>query len=202
MPIVASMGGIAGSQTLTIVVRGLALGRVGTSNALPLLTKEVSVGSLNGILWSVVIGIIAVLWFDDFRLGAIIAAAIVVNLVVGHILMSRFPDTSEGDLSRMRASLVNEARLAAVARSLELGTFVQLGKGEENTQGRDKNSILADTLEAVVAAVYLDGGLDAAYQLIETHLAPQLDTIHTSAANRDYKSQLQERLQERRKWVG
>lgn len=125
----------------------------------------------------------------------------VVNLVVGHILMSRFPDTSEGDLSRMRANLVNEARLAAVARSLELGTFVQLGKGEENTQGRDKNSILADTLEAVVAAVYLDGGLDAAFQLIETHLAPQLDTIHTSAANRDYKSQLQERLQERQAQV-
>jgi ribonuclease III len=121
----------------------------------------------------------------------------VVNLVVSHILMSRFPDTSEGDLSRMRANLVNESRLAAVARSLALGNFVQLGKGEESTQGREKNSILADTLEAVVAAVYLDGGLDAAFKLIETRLAPMLDTVHTSAANRDYKSQLQERLQER-----
>lgn len=120
----------------------------------------------------------------------------VLNLVIGHILMTRFPNTREGDLSRMRASLVNESRLAAVARTLELGRFVQLGKGEDSTQGREKNSILADTLEAVIAAVYLDGGLDAAFELIETHFTPQLDTVHTLAANRDYKSQLQERLQE------
>lgn len=83
MPIVASMGGIAGSQTLTIVIRGLALGQVGASNAASLLRKEVAVGTLNGVLWSIVIGMIAVLWFDDFRLGAVIASAIVVNLIVG-----------------------------------------------------------------------------------------------------------------------
>lgn len=125
----------------------------------------------------------------------------VLNLIVGHILMIRFPDTREGELSRMRAGLVNEFRLAAIARTLELGACIQLGKGEAQTHGRDKNSILADALEAVIAAVYLDGGFDAAYALIQAHFTPLLDTIHTPAANRDYKSQLQERVQERREFI-
>lgn len=81
MPIVASMGGIAGSQTLTLVIRGLALGRVGSANARRLLFKELAVGLLNGILWALVVAAIAILWFDDFRIGAIIGAAIVVNLI-------------------------------------------------------------------------------------------------------------------------
>jgi ribonuclease-3 len=125
----------------------------------------------------------------------------VLNLAMGHILMDRFPGTHEGELSRMRANLVNESRLAAVARTLELGRFVRLGRGESSTNGREKNSILADTLEAVIAAVYLDGGLDAAFTLVETHFTPQLDRVHTPAANRDYKSQLQERLQEQQRDV-
>ena len=119
----------------------------------------------------------------------------VLNLVVGHILMKRFPDLKEGDLSRMRASLVNESQLAVIARMLDLGNYIQLGKGEEQSNGREKNSILADTFEAVIAAVYLDGGFDAAYEILETHFSPLLEAIHLPGTNYDYKSQLQELVQ-------
>ncbi len=82
MPIVASMGGIAGSQTLTLVVRGMALGHVGDSNMRWLLNREVVVGFLNGLLWALVVSGAAVLWFDDLVIGGVIAAALVINLVV------------------------------------------------------------------------------------------------------------------------
>ena len=94
----------------------------------------------------------------------------VLNLVIGHILMQRNPDLKEGDLSRIRANLVNEAQLARIARWVDLGSFIMLGKGEIQTQGREKNSILADTFEALLAAVYLDGGFDAAFKIIETNI--------------------------------
>ena len=81
MPIVASMGGIAGSQTLTLVIRGMALGQLGQSNAGLLLFKEVSVGTLNGLLWAVMVSLVAYLWFGDEAIGAIIAAALIVNLI-------------------------------------------------------------------------------------------------------------------------
>lgn len=81
MPIVASMGGIAGSQTLTLVIRGLALGKVGRSNARWLMLKELAVGSLNGVLWAVVVAVIATAWFQSTDIGLIIGAAIVVNLI-------------------------------------------------------------------------------------------------------------------------
>lgn len=80
MPIVASMGGIAGSQTLTIVIRGLALNQIGKSNSRLLMTKELAVGALNGILWSVVVALIAALWFQSAQVGIIIGAAIIINL--------------------------------------------------------------------------------------------------------------------------
>jgi ribonuclease III len=119
----------------------------------------------------------------------------VLNLIVGHILMRRYPEVKEGELSRRRANLVNETQLAKMARSFELGKYIQLGKGEIQTHGREKNSILADTYEALVAAVYLDGGFDAAFTLIETNFLPLMDRLHSTAKNYDYKSQLQERVQ-------
>ena len=119
----------------------------------------------------------------------------VLSLSTGHILMDHFPDLNEGDLSRMRASLVNETRLASIARSIQLGNFLQLGKGEIQTQGYEKNSILADAYEALVAAVYLDQGFDAAFQLVKSHFAPLLHSIAKPAANMDYKSRLQEIVQ-------
>ncbi|MDX1692153.1 MAG: magnesium transporter [Ketobacteraceae bacterium] len=91
MPIVASMGGIAGSQTLTVVIRGMALGHVGPSNASWLLSREMGVGVLNGLFWSVVIGAVASLWFSDYRLGVIIASAMVINLMVAAVAGASLP---------------------------------------------------------------------------------------------------------------
>ena len=119
----------------------------------------------------------------------------VLNLIVGHILMRRYPDVKEGELSRRRANLVNESQLAKMARTFELGDYIQLGKGEIQTNGREKNSILADTYEALVAAVYLDGGFEAAFTFIETNFLPMMDRLHSTAKNYDYKSQLQEKVQ-------
>src|SRR5437667_6339766 len=86
----------------------------------------------------------------------------VLDLVVSQHLLSAFPDAAEGELSKLRARLVNEKTLARVARRIGLGELLRLGRGETKTQGRNKPSLLADALEAVLAGVYLDGGLDAA----------------------------------------
>jgi ribonuclease III len=119
----------------------------------------------------------------------------VLNLVVGYLLMQRYPELKEGDLSRTRATLVNESQLAEIARTIDLGSHIMLGKGELLSNGCEKNSILADTFEAVVAAVFLDGGFDAANRIVDTHLAPLLEEIHTLSASQDFKSQLQELVQ-------
>lgn len=91
MPIVASMGGIAGSQTLTLVIRGQALGHVERSNAGWLLNREIIVGALNGILWALVIAVVATLWFQDINIGIVIALAIVINLIAGAIAGTLLP---------------------------------------------------------------------------------------------------------------
>lgn len=119
----------------------------------------------------------------------------VLSLVIGHILMIRQPDLQEGDLSRIRANLVNEARLAALARNLKLGEYILLGKGEIQSQGGGKNSILANTFEAIVAAIYLDGGFAVVFKIINNLFADLIDVIHTPRFDRDYKSRLQEYMQ-------
>ena len=91
MPIVASMGGIAGSQTLTIVIRGIALGKISGGNAWRLLNKETLVGIVNGAIWALIVAGIAVLWFQDYQLGAIIGAAILINLIVAAIAGATIP---------------------------------------------------------------------------------------------------------------
>lgn len=121
----------------------------------------------------------------------------VLNLVVGHILLRRFPNHTEGDLSRMRAGLVNETQLAELARRLDLGAHIQLGRGEAQTGGHTKNSILAGTLEALMAAVFLDGGFDAARTIIEAHFEPLVSRRLTGSELADFKSQLQELVQSR-----
>lgn len=121
----------------------------------------------------------------------------VLNLTAGHILMDFFPDLKEGDLSRMRAGLVNESRLASIAKTIDLGEYLKLGKGELQTNGREKKSILADAFEAVIAAVYLDGGFDASFRIIKLHFSPFLNAISKPTANLDYKSRLQELVQTR-----
>jgi ribonuclease III len=121
----------------------------------------------------------------------------VVNLVVATCLMEKFPDLNEGDLSRIRANLVNETQLADLARNLELGPYLLLGKGELLTSGREKNSILADAFEAVMAAVYLDGGFDAAFGVVQKCFDPLLIDAVSPKSNLDFKSRLQEIVQTR-----
>jgi ribonuclease III len=121
----------------------------------------------------------------------------VLNLIVGHILMERYPHLKEGDLSRTRANLVNETHLAIMARSIDLGAGLQLGKGEIQTDGMEKNSILSGAFEALMAAVYLDGGFKVAFKIIENNFVPFLDQIHSAIDSNDYKSRLQEWIQEK-----
>jgi ribonuclease-3 len=125
----------------------------------------------------------------------------VLNLIVGHILMQRCPELNEGDLSKTRANLVNEFQLAKIARSIDLGSHILLGKGEIQSRGQEKNSILAGTFEAVLAAVYLDGGFKAAFKIIENTFIPLLEHINSAIDNYDYKSQLQELVQEKKSAV-
>jgi ribonuclease III len=125
----------------------------------------------------------------------------VLNLTISHLLMQRYPDLKEGDLSRLRAALVNESRLASIARKLDLGSYLQLGKGELQTNGREKQSILADTFEAMIAAIYLDGGFDVAFNAIRHHFGKRIDSCTAPASNQDYKSRLQELVQEKLKRV-
>lgn len=91
MPIVASMGGIAGTQTLTVLVRGIAMGQVGKNNQTWLLTREVAIGFLNGMLWAAVVAVAASLWFDDWHIGLIIAAAMIINLVTAAFTGAALP---------------------------------------------------------------------------------------------------------------
>lgn len=119
----------------------------------------------------------------------------VLNLAIGHILMERTPDLREGDLSRMRANLVNESQLAWVARKINLGAHIQLGKGELQSAGQGKESILANAFEAVIAAIYLDGGYDSVRNTISRHFSPLIDRDIASTKHSDYKSQLQELVQ-------
>ncbi len=123
----------------------------------------------------------------------------VLNLAVSEYLMKACPDSTEGDLSRLRASVVSEPALAAVARELGLGDYLLLGRGEEQTGGRDKDSLLADSLEALIAAVYLDAGQGQAVAFILRFFECLIKTTCISGGTVDYKTELQELCQERLK---
>lgn len=116
----------------------------------------------------------------------------VLALVVTRELYERFPDLAEGELAKIRASVVSAPALASVARDLELGTALRLGKGEEGTGGRQKLSLLADATEAVLGAVYLDGGLEPARRLILVRFADQIDGAAADPGDQDFKTRLQE----------
>jgi ribonuclease III len=111
--------------------------------------------------------------------------------------MERFPLAREGELSKIRAALVDEPALARLARKLELGPLLRLGRGEEITGGRDKASLLADALEAVVAAIYLGGGLAPVLELLDRNLADAFERAAAGSLDRDYKTQFQELAQGR-----
>jgi ribonuclease III len=116
----------------------------------------------------------------------------VLGVVVTDMAYRAYPDLPEGALAKLRAAIVNMSALAEVARSLDLGSMVLLGKGEEQSGGRDKSSILADALEAVLGAVYLDRGLDEARALIERLFRPRMEAYVRGEGDRDYKTILQE----------
>jgi len=120
----------------------------------------------------------------------------VINLAISHLLMESFPEMKEGDLSKYRASLVSESGLHFIARELELGDYLLLGKGEERTNGRKKPSILTDALEALIGAIYLDGGFTDALRVIEGIFSPLLNRIGLGGSINDFKTELQEYSQE------
>nr|WP_205632071.1 ribonuclease III [Streptomyces ossamyceticus] len=116
----------------------------------------------------------------------------VLGLVVTDTLYRTHPDLPEGQLAKLRAAVVNSRALAEVGRGLDLGSFIRLGRGEEGTGGRDKASILADTLEAVIGAVYLDQGLDSAAELVHRLFDPLIEKSSNLGAGLDWKTSLQE----------
>lgn len=120
----------------------------------------------------------------------------VLGLIVAEQLFRSNEDSTEGDLSRMKHQLVSTQTLAAAATRLGVGDFLRLGRGEEKTGGRTKQALLADVFEALLAAVYLDGGFEAARAFVSRALAPELEgATPEAAAAADYKTMLQERVQ-------
>jgi ribonuclease-3 len=116
----------------------------------------------------------------------------VLGLIVTDTLFRRYPDLPEGQLAKLRAAVVQMRALAEVARALHLGSYVRLGRGEEGTGGRDKSSILADTLEAVIGAVYFECGLGAADTLVHRLFDPVISRSAGLGAGLDWKTSLQE----------
>ena len=114
----------------------------------------------------------------------------VLDLAVSDLLMRRFPEKSEGDLSRMRASLVNSTTLAEKAEKLNLGKLLRMAKGEERSGGRKKESILAGAFEAILGGIYWDGGYEAARRVVENDFAS--DVKEKNLGLQDYKTRLQE----------
>jgi ribonuclease-3 len=120
----------------------------------------------------------------------------VLGFVIGHLLFQRFPALDEGALSKMKAYLVSATSLAAKARAYGMGEVIYLGVGEEKSGGRKKDSLLANLFEAMIAAVYLDGGIDPGQQLIERSFKRDLETIdEEDLLFQDYKTALQELAQ-------
>lgn len=122
----------------------------------------------------------------------------VLNFLIAHQLYQRFPKLPEGDLSRLRAQLVKEQTLSEVAIDLDVGEFLRLGEGELKSGGWRRPSVLADAMEAIIGAVFLDGGYSAAEALVKRLFLPRLESIDPKAIGKDAKSLLQEFLQGRK----
>ena len=120
----------------------------------------------------------------------------VLDLAISHILMDIFEDSKEGDLSKYRATVVNEKFLYRIANDLNLGDYLLLGRGEELTNGREKPSILANTMESLIGALYLDAGFVKTKEVIHRLFLPLIKGIKSGNMNSDYKSMLQECTQE------
>ncbi|MDO7787179.1 ribonuclease III [Desulforamulus aquiferis] len=120
----------------------------------------------------------------------------VLELLISEHLYNMFPDRTEGELTKMRAASVCEPSLAKVARGLDLGRCLRMGRGEERSGGRERPSILADAFEALLGAIYLDQGLEVSRRIILECLNPIIDDVVAGRLDRDYKTELQEILQQ------
>ena len=138
---------------------------------------------------------------DNERLEFLGDAAL--DLAISHLLIERFPHYNEGKLSRLRAGIVNEKQLASMAEEIGLGAALHLGKGEELSGGRKKPSLLANAFEALLAAVYLDGGLQVLIRMVEFQFCRFFSEEEDlpQALDKDYKTRLQEIIQSREKTV-
>ena len=123
----------------------------------------------------------------------------VIELMVSSLLFAKFPDMGEGDLTRFRAKIVCEKTLATAARQLKLGEFLAIGRGEELTGGRNRDSILADVFEALAGALYLDAGIEKAHEFVVDALGEVIDETRHNFHVLDYKTRLQEVIQKRSK---
>ena len=121
----------------------------------------------------------------------------VLDLVISDLLLESFPDASEGQLSKMRAAVVNEKTLYEIAKSLHLSSLIRLGKGETRSGGHEKPSILSSAFEALIAAIYIDGGFNAVYPVVRYLFAPLFKDGSSSISFQDYKTKLQETVQSR-----
>lgn len=120
----------------------------------------------------------------------------VLDLAISHLLMELFQGAEEGILSKFRAMVVDETGLCHVALTLRLGNYLLLGKGEEQSRGREKPSILANTMEALLGAIYLDAGFDRTMEIISSLFLPLLERVGTKEMIQDFKSLLQEYTQQ------
>jgi ribonuclease-3 len=121
----------------------------------------------------------------------------VLNLIVGEFLYNKFPKSNEGDLSKIRASLVNEKGFTKLANAINLGDYIYLSDAEERNHGRKKASILSDAFEAIMGAIYLESGLEALKPIVLDLLEKNYDTINLDELFSDYKTALQEVTQAR-----
>jgi ribonuclease-3 len=122
----------------------------------------------------------------------------VLNMLAAQLVFARFPGEGEGALTELRAELVRTTTLAAYARSLDLGSYLRLSRGEQRAQAAQRDSLLADAFEALVGAVFLDQGLDAALLLLMPMFEQQLHAVATRSQQPNYRSVLQERIQSQR----
>lgn len=143
-------------------------------------------------------------WVNEMRLGQDdhnerleFLGDAVLELIISDLLFTHFPDEREGQMSKIRASLVNETSLATLARQLKLGDFLYLGKGEALCDGREKNSLIADAFEAVIGALYLDSGFGPVYRIVKKIFEPEIERAGREDISRDYKTKLQEEIQNR-----
>jgi ribonuclease III len=123
----------------------------------------------------------------------------VVSLIISSYIYKTFTNFTEGELTAIRSAVVNTKSLAAAATTLELGNYLKLSKGEEDSGGRKNSSLLANTFEALTGAIYLDSGLTAAERFLEKSLIPSIEQVLNSKNYKDYKSKLQEKVQEKLK---